>query len=609
MPTPEHDQAIGPETSPAISDYHLTVYQDGNGIICARQINNEVGLPQSSISALSEILQQAGIKQINIKPDQLNLPEPTEYVSNPINLVFFSSIGAMYGAEMTAREPSDGMWALAEILARESPGVSCLCIDPNIIDYPDIVTKLKEIGLSGENTIFGISSLVQNLPNEMKLVDKLRTDFPKSTFFFGGIGADALSLLPTTKTTFGIDTLWDDTVVIPGLAILELQSIIKRMIDNPGTTIAEIRNMAQQSADGYTSENWQTILQKLQQARILSRKHFIPLEKGAHKLFFAKSYQEMRTGRQLAMSVTDNTCEYTCWFCSTPKDARFASPEDEFLYIQSVAANQQQFAFNNNDLASNPTRTIWLCQEMSRDPQLQLPKHGKMSAAVYRPELLDALIEAGFVRIAIGVETFDATHRRYLKGGNFDDPEAVNKTLNHLLINGVTPEINLILFHPRETLNSLHITATQTLAFVEKGAIVNATLGVNAIPNSYAVKKRLETLKRSGSDQQEINKRLTHVFQIQEIQGPDGQGILFPIQWLTIDPEIDQFKFEVRAQRLKIIENLPAGLRDIVRHNYVPIESYIALFLIQAMIENQPVDLSVIHNYIRNFANQVYVGI
>ena len=588
-------------------DYFVTVSTDSTGAIVARQINNVVSLTLATAVNLSKILVQGSLSSINISPDQLTSLDPVFY-PNPINLVFFSSVGAMYGAEMTVKQPSDGMWALSEILARENPQVSCLCIDPNIIGYDDIRTRLLDLKVDRGQTVFGISSLVQNFPNESVLINKMMDDFPQARIVIGGIGANTLSLLPTTDGKPGIETVWNNAITIPGVAILELQELFKLIYENPNISTDILRHIVSEQAKKYSDDNWEAILANLQQARINSRSFFMPLENNRQRLFFDQSYAEMRTGHSMSMAVTDNNCKYKCWFCATPKDSRFSNREDELAFIVEVASDQIDFAFSNNDLAADPDKTIWLCEQMAQNPDLQLPKHGKMSAASFHLDLIDALAQAGFVRIAVGVETFNLRHRMQLKGNKFEDPESVNQTLAQLLRVGITPEINLILFHPNETTDSLLTTADETLRWVQKGVIVNATLGVNAIPNSYAVKRILENLKFNQKPSK-IRQKMGQLFEVAEITGQNGKSILFPVQWLTKNPDIQQLKFTVREQRLKIIHELNEKYGEIIRQNYVPIESYLALLLIQASINGNKVDLKQITTYISQFSGKTYVGI
>lgn len=593
-------------TFSTLSTHCLTLTKTNHNYF-ARQINNPITFKQN----FKKYLQKETYVNIFF-PSQLKLPQ---IITNPFTTILFSSFGAMYGAKMSVREPSDGIWTLADYLSRTTPETSCFCIDPNLFSLPQLVKQLRLFIPDPTRLVFGFSIIPENLKNDLEFIKYLNKHFPKARLIVGGIGSESLLDLPATNGEFGIQHVLPITAVISGPAIKEISQILKQLYQNPQTASEELFNIPNIMHQSTTQKTWREILKQVQKSRLSAQKYFVPYNQDG-RYFFPKSYSSLcqvtNHSNEVKLILSDNRCQQRCWFCSTPKDWRFNSKESEMEYIRRVAAGSSAIAFNNNDLDYDAEKTIWICQQMAQDPRLRQPKHGKISVYKHNSKLINAFKAANFVRLAIGVETFNAKHRAYLKNPKFSNNYHLKMTLIDLIKNGIQPEINLILFHPKETEKSLKQNIVQALYWISKGATFNVTLGVHAMPNSYKMKQLLSDLKKYHLKPKKIRKEMENTVELDLLPGTNNTALMFPLQFLNAESRLQKLKHQIRQQRNELISQLPATTHKILSHNHVPIYSYTAIILLakeMGVLSKNTNIIQTIASYSNNFSKSTYVAI
>jgi|GEM_PF-3372851 len=563
----EHERSREKERQPS-RDHNITVSISETGEMMARQINNRVTLSESE-AYVADFAQNNSLSYFNIPPSSIGLMDeriltPDSIIPNPVPVVFISSYGLLNGSEWTSSQPSEGTAVLSEWLARNEPQSAPIFIDPNLISEEEFEDILSRYAGPESPSLIGFSLLPVNLRNDIPLIARTKQKLPKSIMVAGGIGSEILDLLPTASGAKGVGEALPIDTVLTGTPFGTLSQIVKGLHSGTISNKQDLDELLQATdARPYP-------VSEIQDARVRARNLFIPYE--YTDLVHGKSYKEANElsegseGRNVVSVLIDNRCDQGCYFCSSPKQQIYTNIESAMDHLEAKVQSAEIIAVNDNDLSNNPDQTIALCQEMIGRGILQ-PKHGKMRANSYHPELLDALAKANFVRLAIGVESFDYDVRKSLNKKDFTD-DAIEKNLHHMLLRGIQPEINLILFSPHETNESLEKTVRDSLNWVNEGCSLYATIGLFAVPNAPAVKNILRKGKLLESQ----------LIETEELFYPGmKEALLFPTRWKGPNDESAKLRDELLTTRKEILDELSTRYDTAMP---IPVEAYTAIALL-----------------------------
>ena len=465
------------ESKTRIPSFHhnITIYYDMDNKLQLRQINNPVTLTDAALAHLINVM--GTYKIVNVTPNNIQklldgTIEHIELVEKVTTFIFISSYGLIDDAEWTAYQPSEGISLLSEWLAKNEPSAAPLTIDPNLVSK-DLFSIIQEHVAASQNVVFAFSIIPANIENDIQLILKVKKIIPDSTIVVGGIGSDALKLLPTSDGKVGLQNAMPIDLILENDGLVDLSNISRKL---SGIT-SELRISG---PDFY----------EISESRLIANELFIPykLPDVIHKIPYNFANSSERD--TVAQILVDNRCVQNCFFCSSPKQQRYQNTEEALDYIEEKSKAAKIIAFNDNDLSYDIEQTIELCQGMVAR-NINQPKYGKFGVRQFSPELIDALKLANFKRIAIGVESFDQNVRASLGKKNFTD-ENINATLNYLLHKNIQPEINLIIASPADSYDSLKTTVTQGLAWAEKGCLLFTTIGLSAVANSPAVMRLMQ---------------------------------------------------------------------------------------------------------------------
>lgn len=456
-------------------NHNITVYYDMNNDLQIRQINNPVVLTKPAFAHLSNIMEK--YKIVNITPDKIKklldgTIEHAELVEKVTTFIFISSYGLIDDAEWTSYQPSEGISLLSEWLAKNEPSAAPLTIDPNLVGN-DLFSIIQTHANASKNVVLAFSIIPANIENDIQLILKIKKAVPESVVVVGGIGSDALKLIPTSDGKMGIQNALPIDLILENDGLVDLANISRKL---SGIT-DELRK---DGPDFY----------EISESRLIANEWFIPFK--IPDIIHKTPYNLVNFSKRdtVAQILVDNRCMQNCFFCSSPKHQRFHNTLEALDYIEEKSKTAEIIAFNDNDLSFDVEQTIRLCQGMiSRN--ITQPKHGKFGVRKFNPELIDALKLANFQRIAIGVESFDQNVRANLGKQNFTDKN-ISETLNYLLQKKIQPEINLIIASPTDNYDSLKTTVIKALEWAEKGCWIFTTIGLSAVANSPAVMRLME---------------------------------------------------------------------------------------------------------------------
>jgi radical SAM superfamily enzyme YgiQ (UPF0313 family) len=556
-----------------LSIKHNITIDINNGEVEARQLNNGIFLSENQKEYIQSTFLNVGYTSFNIPYNKVSLLlkkrlKTQDVIVNPVNVILFSSKGLVAGEKMTSIYPSEGIWTIADWLSRHNAVVAPICVDPNMINDEQIENVIDRYSNNNGVSIYAFSILPVNLENDLQFISRVKASNDNSVVIAGGIGSESLSILPTKKMNRGVETSTDIDLVISGTGVTEISDIMSLIYTGDIIDRASLRErfneISKKIHNSFDESNFSVFLDDLRYSRELVATHFIPFERPdiVHNITYTKfnSINKRKDAPNVVSILTDNRCDQKCFFCSSPKQKVFENVTAAAHAVKEKTSDADIIVFNNNDLSNNPVDTIKLCEQMKKD-NIDQPKHGKLRANRFLPELYDAMADVNFVRVGVGVESFSQEMRTFIGKGNFSN-EMIDKNLNYMLKKNIRPEINLILFLPKETDQTLRVTITKALHWIEKGAWILPVMGLYAVPNSPAVMKMLS---RKGSEKK---------IKFKEIR-IDGQEdiLLFPDKWRT-SLDMDKLYQQILSKRDELIEYFSLKYKKPLA---VPIRAFIVI--------------------------------
>lgn len=168
--------------------------------------------------------------------------------------------------------------------------------------------------------------------------------------------------------------------------------------------------------------------------------------------------------------MTARGCPSRCTFCSTTaagRAARWHSPQHVVNEIEQIMAlGFESIFFGDDTFSGNPRRAIEICAEIQHRG-IEIPWTSNMRAQDARPQVLDAMREAGAYRVFVGFESIQNDTLRLVKKGT--SPERLYKTARRIMSHGLELHTSFIIGAPGDT----HESLAATLDYIR---IVNPTV-------------------------------------------------------------------------------------------------------------------------------------
>jgi radical SAM superfamily enzyme YgiQ (UPF0313 family) len=410
--------------------------------------------------------------------------------------------------------PPAGLHRLRHHLALE--GCRCDIVD---LDLEGPETSLRAVS-RGDYDVIGMSVTHVNMADDLAMLWRYRAqarDSGKPFLLIGG-GQEATLNAEQWLSEGGLD------VVFLGFADRTIASFARRLSELPAAQIRDIPLLAE-GLDGvaYFDPAGSYVHKP---AAVLTEESFREISFTAYRrieLPYRPYWDAVRSKRidafnqadftiETARLYTSSHCPNRCGFCSSqsflPTAQQKQSPvlmlraedvhqlvldhvkaygaraflfsDDNFL-VGSKAGIQRLYAFctavriskNRGEL---PEETRFFCQARAAD---------FLSAGRMNWNLVNALKDAGFHNIGLGIETFSD---RLLGTPSINKrgvtAEHYRMVLDTLLTSGITPQIFVILGIPESTVEELVETVRTTLDYVSQGCDVYVTAALRAYPGS-----------------------------------------------------------------------------------------------------------------------------
>jgi anaerobic magnesium-protoporphyrin IX monomethyl ester cyclase len=157
--------------------------------------------------------------------------------------------------------------------------------------------------------------------------------------------------------------------------------------------------------------------------------------------------------------MTARGCPSRCTFCSTTiagRTARWNSPQHVVDEIETVIGlGFSSIFFGDDTFSGDPGRAIAICREINRRG-IDIPWTSNMRAQDARPQVLEAMTEAGAYRVFVGFESVQEKTLRLVKKGT--SPARLYKTAARIMAADLELHASFIVGAPGDTPETLGAT-------------------------------------------------------------------------------------------------------------------------------------------------------
>ena len=361
-----------------------------------------------------------------------------------------SPYGTVSGEPMSMSIPNFGLLAMQEKL-NQSQNIDCIYLDPNLVG----LSKLNQIINERDFDIVGFSILNTTFRNDLPLI--LNSKRSCKAVVLGG---------PTIETFSEKDLL--DCLGVQYLVVGDGIMALEKIANGLRTGKRE---------KGVIKEKYRPGQRAASKFEILDEKFVDCIQEQKYKA----SYIGIMDGNALPYNCAginplrikiSDECAGKCVFCSVSKhNLRPAEPEELIKLIKSHAPLYDSIEFEDHEFTFYEDVVARLCEMIISNNLAPIPKQCCTRADSINSKILRSMSSAGMRIINYGIESFDQGVLDYLSKGTRENQNlsALNQTLNA----GIKPGINLILFSPVESTQSLEKNVARCAEYLSRGATLN----------------------------------------------------------------------------------------------------------------------------------------
>jgi hypothetical protein len=377
---------------------------------------------------------------------------------NPIKLLLVSSYWILSENWENTTTPSYGIRNIASYINSTRNDTLVHVLDPNFVDSEE--TIVKHITECSYDVIW-LSAIPANIWNDLKILSLLRKSNPNAKIIIWWVQSHSLQ-------SFHLEKYLDIDAIVVGDWFTAFDDILT---NKPTLWNAKILK--------YPLKNLNT-----------DKITYLHPQYEDDDIIHNRLNRITNNQDTLYLKVS-NACKWICYRCVSPKDStKYNTTNDFRKELESIQWLDafKSIVFQDNDISFskdfyiNLTKDIQNIQNPTIENFKRVPKFWKSRIEEMDTGLLEALKELNFVRIAYWIESFDEKSRIWLEKfySNKDYETVIEQTIQKKII----PEINLILFNPYESLESLNTTLIESRRWLEKWAIVFITFWLYAVPKS-----------------------------------------------------------------------------------------------------------------------------
>jgi radical SAM superfamily enzyme YgiQ (UPF0313 family) len=364
---------------------------------------------------------------------------------NPFKILLVTSYGTVSGDPMRMSVPNIGLISIYDRFNKYLE-FDCRYLDPNIVGK----NRLFELISNEHFDIVGFSVLNSTLHNDIELISKIKALNSKIKIVIGGL----------TINTFSNDILEYVQIdfIIKGDGF---QGIKKLLIGDQKLCQDTIIDLETSSLDlFYDNKLFDTINYKNYSESIFT--NYLPYNCAGNK--------------PLRIRMTES-CGGYCTYCNIPKRRNYKKSIKEIIKTIELYQNEyDSIEFEDHEFTYNNVLVTEVCQYIVNHNLSFIPKQCCTRVDSVSKNHLNLMKKAGFKIINYGIESFNQDILNFFnkKVTVKDNIDAIEATFSA----GMKPGINLILFSPLETEETICDTIRAVTPFAQRGATINAVLKV-----------------------------------------------------------------------------------------------------------------------------------
>lgn len=341
----------------------------------------------------------------------------------------------MFAEDIMYSNPPIGLGYLASVLRNDGYSVEICDMGPQKLRVKDVINRVD-----GQYSAVGITSMVANHGNCMRLAKALKESFPEIKVIFGGPQA---SFIPEEILKSGYV---DIVCMLEGEeTIIDLMNTLSK---NDG--LEKVNGIAYAENGKIHINAKRTFISELDK---------IPFP--AWDLFSLKDYIEP------GLILSGRGCPYQCIFCAASAFSgakyRMRSPGnvvDEIEYIHTQYGINYMFIADDTFTAVKK-HALDICSEIKRR-KLDISWEAEVRANTIDDEIAKEMAKAGCVHVQIGAESGDNGILKKVKKNI--TTHTIENAVKIMLKNGISVVCSFIIGHPFDTYESVQ----RTIAFAVK---------------------------------------------------------------------------------------------------------------------------------------------
>lgn len=435
-----------------IDTRHKVIIERRDSHITARIINIELPIEEHIKTKIQRALSSetehvCSLSNYNaFVSGKLSLKAFRASLQHPVSILLIATTFIIDEEGQYTTVPPFGIWKIASHLSTHSNYAATTIFDTNIAGK----RSLQEILEASSYDVVGVAVMPANIANDANVLHEIRTLQPNAIIVAGGVASSTLAQWDDNKHL-------DCDVIITRSATTAFVDLVDDIAHGIGIPTKIIHGSERDSVLAF-DEN------------------IIPYGVG-------DNIHQIGYSSHTLYHKFSNACRENCFWCTSPKDG--VSIHDPTKAVQTLVSRYRpewhtELVIVDNNLCSHPHYIRRVCERISYSPIATLPKHGKSTITGLTDELILEFAHAGFVRMSLGIESYDERVRNEL-GKHYTNIELEHK-VDMLSKNGIRPEINLILFSPFETHDSLvhTIDCAVDMISVSNGWLL-VTLGLHCV--------------------------------------------------------------------------------------------------------------------------------
>lgn len=339
---------------------------------------------------------------------------------------------SIFAESLMYANPPLGLGYIASVLRQHNYDVGIYDIGPQEMKVSDVISEIKKENCS----IVGISSIIGNHGNAMRLAKAIREAIPDITLVVGGPHA---SFIPEEVMKQG-----DVDVIVRFEGEETIVEVMDALSNNNTHDLKKVAGIAYRENGAFHVNELRPLIKDLDS---------IPFP--SWDLFPLECYMEP------GIVLTGRGCPYSCIFCAASvisgskyraRSTKNVVDEIEYMYTDF---NIDHMFIADDTFTAIKEHCIDICRQI-RERNLDISWEAEARANTVTKEIAEEMARAGCIHVQIGAESGDNDILKALKKNITTD--MIEKAVKTMLSHGISVVCSFIIGNPFDTYESVRKT-------------------------------------------------------------------------------------------------------------------------------------------------------